>query len=94
MGPLDTAAVIYSFSQDLGQELTSDRDALHAAVERFYGAAPPAMDGTPSASLILVRGALVTGRGICPESACEGLSDHLPIWATIDLGRTSPTGRQ
>jgi len=35
--------------------------------------------------LIFVRGAPVVARGICPDAVCEGLSDHLPVWARIDL---------
>lgn len=35
--------------------------------------------------LIFLRGAPVVARGICPDNACEGLSDHLPVWARIEL---------
>ena len=35
--------------------------------------------------LIMVRGAEVTDRGICPGKKCDRLSDHLPIWAELRL---------
>lgn len=34
---------------------------------------------------VLVRGAQAHSPGICPEAICGGLSDHLPVWASIDL---------
>jgi len=35
--------------------------------------------------LILTKRAEVLDAGICAEADCEGLSDHLPIWASISL---------
>ncbi|MCP3986992.1 MAG: hypothetical protein GY723_21600 [bacterium] len=34
---------------------------------------------------VLVRGAAVHSPGVCPASTCGGLSDHLPIWASVEL---------
>jgi VWFA-related protein len=43
LGPADVAAVVYTASRRLGQEFTSDRARLRAAVERFVprGGTPP-----------------------------------------------------
>jgi VWFA-related protein len=50
LGPLDTAAVIYSFREEWGQELTADRARLHTAIDRFAGSAP-AGDGNPPSAI-------------------------------------------
>jgi endonuclease/exonuclease/phosphatase family metal-dependent hydrolase len=34
---------------------------------------------------IFVRGAEAISAGLCPRSSCGPLSDHLPIWATVEL---------
>lgn len=35
---------------------------------------------------VLVRDARVRSAGLCPSARCGGLSDHLPIWALVDIG--------
>lgn len=35
---------------------------------------------------LFVRGAAVRDAGLCPQEHCGPLSDHLPVWTTIDLG--------
>ncbi len=38
---------------------------------------------------VLVRGATTSDAGLCPSAKCGSLSDHLPVWATVEL---PPTG--
>ena len=82
LGPRDLASVIYTSARRNGQELTTDRVRLMAAVERFYpqspaGSAPP---GPFSASLPtrgLASGADRTG-GV-PSGMCFGGSAGSPL---------------
>lgn len=34
---------------------------------------------------VLVRGATTSDPGLCPAAKCDNLSDHLPVWATVEL---------
>jgi endonuclease/exonuclease/phosphatase family metal-dependent hydrolase len=35
---------------------------------------------------VFVRNAAVVDAGLCPRERCGTLSDHLPVWAVVDLG--------
>jgi VWFA-related protein len=82
LGPRDLASVIYTSARRNGQELTTDRRRLMAAVERYYPQSPggSAAPGKFSASLPsggLVRpGAMVGG---VPSGMCLGGSAGNPL---------------
>lgn len=90
-GDLNTFAAIFTYA-DTGVAIDGPTAALfdrgfrdpHDVVE--WTARPTSFD--PVALLldfVLVRGAETRDPGVCPVSVCGGLSDHLPVWATVDL---------
>ena len=78
LGPADLAGVIYTSSRRSGQELTTDRARLLAAVERFIPLGPaPAFGGGPFSAGIPSRGLSTPGAGLagmrggeCPLFRC------------------------
>ncbi|MBW2314053.1 MAG: endonuclease/exonuclease/phosphatase family protein [Deltaproteobacteria bacterium] len=37
--------------------------------------------------VIFTRGVRVLSRGVCPFAVCGDLSDHVPVWATVEIPR-------
>ena len=85
LGPADLAGVVYTSARRNGQELTTDRVRLMAAVERFVPIGPTPIPGRFSAAR--ARGPMpgVSGpRGECPRQRC--LTDALRNAAEILTG--------
>jgi VWFA-related protein len=94
LGPRDTAAVVYMVARRNGQELTSDREKLRAAVDRFtptgFGA-PVLPSGNSAASTRAASGGGGIGvgtmresgacmRALCMAMALRNLGDVLAGW--------------
>lgn len=89
-GDLNSYFALYDFTTGGTQDgptqafLTRGYSDAHAALpieER-----PTSFDPGPLIiDFIYTRGVRNQDAGLCPPTACGGLSDHLPIWATVEL---------
>ncbi len=43
--------------------------------------------GNQIIDLVFTRGAIVRDPGVCSFDVCGGLSDHVPVWATVEVPR-------
>ena len=95
-GPVIAGGDLNSFFARLDFERGSRSDgALQAFLGRGYADAHAILplarrdthfDPAPLIlDFVLVRNAGVQSAGICPAERCGSLSDHLPVWAEIDL---------
>ncbi len=87
----DTNAVTYHLS--VGED-TTDR-TVRAFLDRDYidthqGLAPEERPTTPAGGgavidLLFTRDDSASAPGLCPVDTCATLSDHVPVWATVEL---------
>ena len=86
----DTNAGLYVLDLVNGTNNEATVDAFFdAGYIDTHASLAPQMRATHPPGLILdimfVKDRAVTDPAICPTAQCSGLSDHLPIWATIQL---------
>ncbi len=87
----DFNAALYSFKlQGLGADDRVVTPFLAAGYSDAHGALPfmkriTLPDSILVLDFLLCKGASCSAPGVCPVALCKGLSDHLPVWATVRL---------
>lgn len=81
------------YAVDLRYGTDSDT-VIDAMIERGYQDTHAPLDAvarvtSPESGFVLdllfANGDFMHAPGVCPKASCEGLSDHLPVWATMRL---------